>query len=356
MSHGTHPKGSSLAMEAPLAKRTTRSLMRRLARAGFGKDFVSSAILPEWWDEDCWEKPELLPELEIRVARFLGLPVSVPADPAAVLASPAYGGAQLRRVRDIDRDRLGPAIHAATAIAAAALRNLRPSVPAATPPPADGLDWRAQIRRSDERVTLEDLLADLWARGIPVLPIDILPAPNFQGLAAVVLERPVIVIGHKHDDPGRAAFRIAHEAGHIAAGDCAVDAPVVDEDEEIASDHEMEERADRFATQVLTGGDEIPGMAETVADYKELARRAAALERETGADAGAVIFSWARSTGDYGTATMATKSLYRASGGRRILREHFREYVDVEGAPQSDQELLRGVVPSLGAVDAPAGR
>ena len=102
-----------------MANRTIGSLMRRLARAGFGKAFVSSVILPEWWDQDCWEHPELLPELEIRAARFLGVPVSKVADPDALLAVPAYQGAQLRRVRDIDRDRLAPAIHAAMGIAAA---------------------------------------------------------------------------------------------------------------------------------------------------------------------------------------------------------------------------------------------
>lgn len=335
-----------------LAKRTLRSLTRRLASAGFGRDFLSSAILPEWWGEDCWEKQELLPELEIRAARFLGVPVSMVADPSAALAPPMYQGAQLRRVRDIDRDRLGPAIHAAMAIAAAVLRNLKPAVPEVTPPPRDGPEWRGQIHRTNERVTLENLLGDLWARGIPVIPIDVLPAPSFQGLAALVQARPVIVVGHKHDDPGRAAFRIAHEAGHIASGDCTADAPVVDEDEEIASDHEMEERADHYAIQVLTGRDEIPVLTEAVADSRDLAKRAVAFERETGADAGAVIFAWARSTGDYATATMATKSLYRASGGRRILREHFERYVDVDGAPQSDQELLRAVIPVLQPADA----
>jgi hypothetical protein len=329
--------------------------MRRLASAGFGNDFVSAAILPDWWSQDCWDRPDLLPEIEIRAARFLGVPVSVVTDPAAALAPPAYRGAQLRRVRDIDRDRLRPAIHAAMTIAAAVSRNLKTSVPAATPPPPDGLQWRTQIRRIDERVSLDNLLDDLWARGIPVIPVDILPVPSFQGLAAIAHDRPVIVVGHKHDDPGRAAFRIAHEAGHIASGDCTGDAPVVDEDEEIASDHETEGRADRFAIQVLTGSDEVPELTGTAADFRDLARKAAAFEREQGADAGAVIFSWARSTGDYATATMATKSLYRATGGRRILRERLATHVDVEGAPQSDQELLRGVLPMLHGVDAPAG-
>jgi hypothetical protein len=326
-----------------LGDRTVSSLVRRLKSGGFGRDFVSRVILPDWWEDDCWEKTGLLPEIEIRVARFLGVPVATVIDSNASLEAPAYQGARLRRVRDVHRDRLGPAIHAAIRIAEAVLRNLKPNVPAPLVPPPDGLGWRGQIERSAERVTLEDILKDLWARGIPVVPTDILPSPSFQGLAAVVEDRPVIVVGHRHDEPGRAAFRISHEAGHIAHGDCAADAPVVDEDEEIGSEDEMEELADRFAVQALVGNDSVPEIPAGIEDFRELAKRAAALERETGADAGAVIFSWAQATGDYATATMATKSLYRATGARRSLKNHLESHVDLESAAQSDRELLRAI-------------
>ena len=74
----------------------------------------------------------------------------------------------------------------------------------------------------------------------------------------MVENRPVVVLGHRHDEPGRVAFRISHEAGHIAKGDCTPDAPVVDEDEEIPSDDEMEELADQYAVRALMGEAAIP--------------------------------------------------------------------------------------------------
>ncbi|MFH0943829.1 MAG: hypothetical protein V2A76_01415 [Planctomycetota bacterium] len=326
-----------------------------MQRGGYGKEFLSRTILPEWWDDDSWGKQDILPEIELRVARFLGIPVSTVVDPHAALETPIYQGARLRRVRSVDRDRLGPAIHAGIRIAEAVVRNLRETVPDPVSPPPSGLDWRRQIKRSTGRVSLEGVLEDLWARGIPVLSADTLPSPSFQGLAAVVQGRPVILVGHKHDEPGRAAFRISHETGHIAGGDCAPGAPVVDEDEEITSEDEMEDLADRFALQVLVGGDVVPaGPPGGVHDFRELAKHAAALERETGADAGAVIFSWARATGDYATATRATQALYRATGAQRILREHLLKNLDLRGAPQSDRELLRAVSPDLEPSDAPA--
>ncbi len=329
--------------------------MHRMQRGGFGKEFLSRTILPEWWDDDSWGRQDLLPEIEIRIARFLGIPVSTVVDTDAALRAPTYQEARLRRVRSVDRDRLGPAIHAGVRIAEAVVRNLKPTVAEPVSPPPSGLLWRKQIRRAGSRVSLEDILDDLWARGIPVLSAEVLPSPSFQGLAAVVQGRPVILVGHKHDEPGRAAFRVSHETGHIARGDCAPGAPVVDEDEEITSEDEMEDLADRFALQVLLGGDEVPaGPPGGVHDFRELAKHAAALERDTGADAGAVIFSWARATGDYATATRATQALYRATGAQRILREHLLKNLDLREAPQSDRELLRVVSLDLEPSDAPA--
>lgn len=314
--------------------------MRRLAQAGFKKDFVRPAILPDWWDERCEADVTLLPDIEIRVARFLGLPLSAVRDPDIALTPPAYAGAQLRRVRDLNRDRLGPAIHSAMQIAAAVVRSLRSDVSPASLPPPDGVAWRAQIQRATMAVNLDDVLGGSWQLGIPVVALDVLPSPKFQGMAAVVEGRPVILLGHRHEEPSHVAFIIAHEVGHIAVGDCAAEYPVVDEEEEAADDAEMEQRADDFATRVLVGKEAISLIAADV-NFRSLAREAIQSERETGVDAGAVIFAWARRTGDYAKASMAVKALYRASGAQRAIRRHFDRHIDLDSATESDRALLR---------------
>jgi hypothetical protein len=316
-------------------------LIRRLSRAGFKKDFVRSSLLPDWWDESCEENPALLPEIEIRLARFLGLPVSVLQDPTHVLARPDYPGAQLRRTRNLDRKRLGPAIHAALQIASAVVRALKPTASLLGIPPSDGLRWREQIRRKGPHLDLKDIAADLWERGVPVVPLDMLPAPSFQGLACTVEGRPVVLLGQRRNEPGRAAFFIAHEVGHIAAGDCTPGHPVVDEDDEIADDAQIEVAADRYATRALAGGDEVPIV--NAADYRTLALQAGRLEREQGIDASAVIFAWARRTGDYAQASLSVKALYKAAGARHFLREYFDRNVDLESASETDRGLLRCV-------------
>ncbi len=302
---------------------------------------MQPAILPDWWDETCAQDPSLLLDIEIRVARFLGLPLAAVRDPESSLNPPEYPNAQLRRVRDIDRDRLAPAIHSAMQIAGAVVRSLR--APAHNPvvPPTDGLAWRDQIEREQKTVTLDDILDDLWKRGIPVVPLDVMPAPSFQGAACVVEGRPVILLGHKHDVPGRVSLLVAHEAGHIAASDCVPNQPVFDEEEEILDDAEIERNADRYANHVIAGTDSFP--LEDSGNFKQLANEASQLERTIGADASVILFAWAARTGNYPKALMAVKALYRGTGARRQLREHFDRHVDFEAASESDRALLQCV-------------
>jgi hypothetical protein len=151
----------------------------------------------------------------------------------------------------------------------------------------------------------------------------------------------VILIGHKYDEPGRLSFLIGHEAGHIAAGDCAPNQPVVDEIEEIADDADIERRADLFATRLLTGNDSVPLV--TGENFKQLASRAFQLEKTTGIEASQIIFAWASRSKDYQIATMAVNALYRGSGARQKLRQHFDKNINLDAATESDRSLLRCV-------------
>ena len=324
-----------------MAKHSFNTLMRRLSRAGFKQQFVAAALMPEWWEESYSHDPTVLPEVEVRVARFLNVPLAEVKNADVSLMPPSYGRAQLRRVGDIDRNRLGPAIHAAMQVARAVVRNMRSARPVDTSID-DALRWR-QLLKSGEgtSVQLEDILGNLWAKGIPVVPLNILPTPNFQGLACVVDERPVIVLGHRYDEPGRVAYIVAHEAGHIAAGDCSADVPVLDRDEAIRDDSDMERAADCFAKCLLVGQEDVAIPEGADVDAKGLAQQAVNLERQTGADASLIIFSWAARTLNYAAATMAVKALYRSVGARRKVRNLFDQYVDLDSAAESDRALLR---------------
>jgi Zn-dependent peptidase ImmA (M78 family) len=149
----------------------------------------------------------------------------------------------------------------------------------------------------------------------------------------------VVLITHKHDQPGRVAFLLAHEAGHIAAGDCDDTHVVVDAEEDANDDSEIERNADLFARRVLVGADDIPILTGT--SHKDLATEANELEGKTGVGASTLIFEWASRTKDYKTATLAVQALYLGSGARRHLRTLFDQHVDTETASESDRSLLR---------------
>jgi hypothetical protein len=325
-----------------VATHSFSNLMRRLSSAGFKRDVVGPALLPDWWDDSLSSDESILPEIEIRVARFLNRLVSDVRDPAVSLVVPVRAGAVLRRVRPTEVDRLGPAIHTALAVAGAVARSLRNLSIDVCPPPLDPFMWRSSIERPKPAISLDVLLRDLWARGVPVVPVDILPTPKFQGLACIIDGRPIIVVGHQHDAPGRLAFVVGHEAGHIAAGDCALGHLIVDQDDEVDDQSEIERRADLYATRLLVGYDRVPTITAT--DFRELAKQAIGLERTEGVDATTAIFAWARVTRDYTAASMAVQALYRHTGGRALLRNHVLANVDFDSASESDRSLLRLVV------------
>jgi len=319
--------------------------MRRLKEAGFPKGFVQRVLLPDWWSEECTRDPALLPEIQVRVARFLGIPLSEVQAGRLNLASDEWRDVRLRLRRDVERNHIAPAIHAAIRIADAVVRNLREDVPDPDPPPTDALTWRQHFTGEHEAPELEHIVGDLWGRGIPVVPLETMPSPGFQGLACIVRDRPVILLGYKYDEPVRLAFHVAHEAAHIALGHCAAGRPVVDEEIETASTEEggpdWEADADRYSLLLLAGTTELPVLSAD--NPRSLAEVAAREGRALGADPGLLVFAWAHRTDDWPCARSALEALYRHRGARQKLRRSFERHVDIGSASDTDYALLRCV-------------
>lgn len=319
-----------------MATRSVSNLLSRLSKAGFKRGFVRPAILPDWWDDSLESDASLLSDIEVRVARFLGLSVGEVRDPARALGIPKAPSTVLRKAPRIDVERLRPAIHAARRVAEAVVRNMQDRPVHELPVKPE--EWRRALVKGNAPVTLEKMLSDLWVRGIPVIPMDCLPSPAFQGMAAVIGGRPIIVIGQKHDAPGRVGFFVAHEAGHIANGDCEEGQTIVDEEESSTDSSDMEKRADHYASRLLLG--EAAASKLNGTEFDKLAERAYAIEQETGAEAGALLFHWARENNDFKTASMAVAALYRHIGARRMMVSFLARNVNVENAPETDRALL----------------
>ena len=154
--------------------------------------------------------------------------------------------------------------------------------------------------------------------------------------------RPVIVLGLRYDEPGRVAFLIEHEVGHVAAGDCSPDSPVVEEEENVPDDSDIEVAADRYAMRLMAGADAVP--KTRARDFRALALKAGEVERAKGADASIAVFAWARQSGHYAMATIAVKALYMANGARRSLHASWNRHVDFAAANETDRGLLACVL------------
>lgn len=283
----------------------------------------------------------MLPEIEVRVARLFRVPLEHVRDAERQLSVPRVDGAKLRRVRTVSRDRLGPAIYAGLQIAAAVVRNLRDAARAVAAPDADPLAWRGTVPRNRGLIDLKAIVGDLWVRGIPVVHVEVLPSPCYQGMACIAGGRPVVLVGHGYDDPGRLSHFVGHEAGHVANGDCAPDQPVVDDQNEIPDEDPIEQRADAYARRLLIG--EAQPVAGNNWDFRRLASACSVEAKKHGVDPAALVWEWASRSREYAMATLAARALYRDSGGKRLLRAAFDENVDIETASDTDRALLRCV-------------
>ena len=328
-----------------MATHSFKSLMSRLSSAGFKKPFVHAALLPDWWDDDCSENPNVLPDFEIRVARFLHCSLSHIRNASVALSASTETGPRLRKVRSVRGDRLDPAIHTAVEVAKAVVRNLtegqQPVIPSRDP-----LVWRDKLTSElNGTIQLRDILNHLWSTGIPVVQLnDYVPRPRFQALACVVEDHPVVVLGHKYEEPGRVAFLVAHEIGHISAGHCTEAITMLDENAEVDDDSPYERVADEYAQDFLVGP-EVPTIIHDgeQLDARALAERASQIEATTGADASYMIYRWAAKTLDYPMATAAVRALYRASGAQRQLSDLYLANVHAIDASESDMGLLQCV-------------
>jgi len=319
-----------------VAARSIANLLRRLSKAGFKREFVRPAILPDWWEESYESDARLLSDVELRVARFLGISVTDVRDPSRALAVPMAPSTVLRKASNMSVERLRPAIHAARRVAETVIRNMKSRPVRELPSKAD--DWRRTLAKGKGPVMLEVMLSDLWSRGIPVIPMDYLPSPAFQGMAAAIDGRPFIVIGQKHDAPGRVGFFVAHEAGHIANGDCRDGNTIVDEQETSTDSSGIELLADRFASRVLLGDATASRLKGS--EFHKLAEHAYAIEQETGAEAGALLFHWARANNDFKTASMAVGALYRSIGARRMMARFLVDNVNTDDMSDTDRTLF----------------
>lgn len=298
----------------PLAK-----LIERVSALGFPRAYVQAQI-PGWWSPAARNSKSAVMQVELTVARRLGLDIRSLLEGRPTLAQRLK--AKYKRARRYNASDVAPSTAICIALAEAVTANF--------PVPYDGVPRSPkQIRdflftRGAKRISLSALVMYCWHIGVPVLHASRLPAglAKVDGLVVSTSTRPVIVLAKQSRFQAWLLFILAHELGHIARGHVKPGELLIDEDfegmkaETEATDPE-EVEANEFALEVLNGSANPSYELDLKDAPVPLAKRAMELSKKDGVDPGHILLVQARKTGQWAEANAALREFQETSDDAR---------------------------------------
>jgi hypothetical protein len=314
-------------------------LYARLAATGFDRDFLKTAILPEWWEDSLAEVPANRAFAENLVARSLGMPISDLSRPSANLKLPSLNHVKFKRYKNNVDERVAPAILVAQYAA-------KIVVDAVSLPPFalnfDAAAVRQAILRHSRYVDLPSLLEFCWTSGILVLHLAQAPKKSklFDGLAMFCGDRPVLVLGTRRDSPAWLAFYLAHEISHIIRRHVTPGSPpLADSDLQSSSTDRQEKEADAAACELLTGV-ACPNIRDLKYNALQLALMVNREGPSIGVDPGVMALIYGKSNDRWGPAQNALKHLSLSSGAHEMIAEALRKRFNPENLPESSERFI----------------
>lgn len=280
---------------------------------------------------------------ESYIARSLGFGIVELRDRNRPLSLPRMANGHFKRYKNEIDDRVRASALVAQTVAAVVVRAVAPDLPDFAGPRAAS-DIRSSILRENVYVDLGSLLDYCWQAGIVVIPVAQLPGggKRFDGLAAFIEGRPVIILASGREEASRWAFYLAHELGHVMLkhvrpeSKAWVDGNISGDDGTRSS---QEKGADRFACEVLTGyaTPEIPDLKKNAV---ALAFTAAQAGPRQGIDPGVYTLIYAKSNDRWGVAQNALKRLGLDKGGRNLVAEELSRRLAHADLVEADERLL----------------
>ena len=320
-----------------------RRLYQRLADVGFNRTFVKNVVLPEWWEDQIAETPAGYSQGVGLVARHLGLDVRTLYADSGDLAYYDLGPKRFKKNWNVSEDDLALAV--CLAMRVAELAGFATPVPVSAPPTSARELRTALLSRSPACVNLAALVDYCWECGIPVLHVSQFPnkAKKPQGLVVRIEGRPVIVLSDNHKSPAWIAFLLAHELGHIGRGHLQDGEPHVDEDIQIKDTTQEEKEATAYGIEVLTGIPEIKYVGGPVTTAGQLATKAIAQGQTAQIDPAALVLNYGKTTGDWGRAMTALKSIEGNADASAIIRKRMVTELEWDRLPDESQDFLRRI-------------
>ena len=193
------------------------------------------------------------------------------------------------------------------------------------------IEFRDAILKSQQFVTLTDLLGACWALGIPVAYLRVFPleAKRMSAMTVHVDGRYAILIGKDAKYPSPIAYYVAHEMGHIFLNHLEGQQSLVDIGDPLTQNEDDEEElaADRYALELLTGRPE-PVVITKARHFLARQLAAASIQSAPGLriEPGILAMCFGHSTGRWDKAYGALKHIYQPSSiwhdvNRQLHRE-----------------------------------
>lgn len=225
----------------------------RLQSSGLNAQWVKEHLLPAWFEDEMSENAATRLEIEVILARSLGLELDSLRTPGATLrfrATPQVLFKSHADARD-DKQRLARALGARLgSLIAGAVRNTDENWHGQT-----ATSIREQILSSgNSSIGLRELLAWSWDNGLPVVSATLPDGlRKWDGMALSPGGRAVAISFCNRCEPAWQAFIVAHEIGHHVLGHVGAGNEIFDQ--EIKSEDDAQEtQANLFAVELLTGG------------------------------------------------------------------------------------------------------
>lgn len=319
-----------------------RDLQKRLKVRGFDWSFVQSYVLPEWWQDELAEVEANRALAELFVARQLGFSPKELRDRDRELSLPKMAPVRFKRYRNEvdDKVRVSTLVaqRAASVVARFVDEHLEPFTSRHS-----AQELRRRILQRSRFVDLESLVRLCWDLGIPVLHLAQTPqgSKRFDGMAAFIGDRPVIVLASGRDGSPWLAFHLAHEMGHILLRHVQPGSPPVVDGElgAEAGSRGQEPEADRFACELLTGSPK-PRLQDLKLTGPRLAVTAERQGPQWGVDPGVFALIYGRSNDRWGVAQKALKLLDRDRGGQALIARFLQKQLADAELSESDERLL----------------
>jgi hypothetical protein len=304
-------------------------------------------LLPEWWDDEAATTEGGLLELKMLLARRLGVSftslLSFPSQLELGLAPTRFktvhpeGSTQLRVAAGI-----GQSLARIVAAASPPWEQSRKRAAAAV---------REQVLTNSRAVDLQTLCQWCWSTGLPVVHLRAWPKGlrRPDAMCALIDGRAVILVVRAEKAPARLAYLVAHELGHIALGHLQENKGTVLVDEALAVDKQAsvsdpdERAADDYAIELL-GGNQLRSAAAALAKSPdsplELVAAAMDIAQRAKLDAGQVLLTWGRNSGEWAQVNAALRYLMDSDAAPEVINALAMRSLRMELLGSDDVEHL----------------